>query len=200
MTAREESNPLGKLIVGVLIGVGITYAYVRFGYKPPAVVQLAENVTDKAIVSTATISLYSPSATDLERKRALAVYLGKEPNVLLDIDRKLNGAIMTEVLRRKALKQAKVLKHQMSAYDAALSKPALRKVLETKHKETNSDRLKRKMLAAAIRQEEFLFWYLQRMSLDQTDEHFVDLVLGSYQNELRSDRMAATPLEGRMQR
>lgn len=195
--AAEESNPLGKLIVGVMIGVGITYAYVRFGYKPPAVVQLAETVTDKAVASTATASLYSATATDQERSRALAVYLGKEPDVLIDVDRELDGRIMKEVLRRKALRQAKVLKHQMSAYGEALARPALREVLERKHGETETTELKRKMLAAAIRDEEFLYWYLTRTALNQTDDQFVDIVLGSYQNELRSSRIAVVPLEVR---
>lgn len=193
MAAQSDPNPLGKLIVGALIGAGVTYAYVRFGYKPPAVVQLAERVTDGAVSTTATMSLYNPDANEDERHRALAVYLGKEPEVLIEIDRELDGRIMDEVLRRKALRQAKLLKHQMTAYDAALARPALREVLEKKYGASGDDQLKRRMLAAAIRKEEFLYWYLQRSLPDRNDEHFVDVVLGSYQNELRSGRIAVSP-------
>ncbi len=189
MPAQTEPNPLGKLVLGALIGAGITYAYVRFGYKPPAVVQLAEKVTDGAVATTASISLYSPTASDEERLRALSVYLSKEPGVLLDINRELDDRIMQEVLRRKALNQAKVLKHQMTAYEGALARPALREVLQQKYGVTDDDQLKRRMLAAAIRKDEFLYWYLKRISVDQSDDHLVDVVLGSYQNELRTSRI-----------
>lgn len=191
--AAEESNPLGKLIVGVLIGMGLSYAYVRFGYKPPAVVQIAENVTDSAIASTATMTLYSPSVTDAERRRALALYLSKEPETLIDIDRAMNGAVMQEVLRRKALRQAKVMKHQMSAYDVALQKPAIRRSLERKHGATDLHELKHRMLAAAIKREEFLYWYLKQVCLSQADQNLVNVVLGAYQNELRPGRIAVAP-------
>ncbi|MFK7819768.1 MAG: hypothetical protein AB8G99_13695 [Planctomycetaceae bacterium] len=193
----QEPNPLGKLILGVLIGVGITYAYVRFGYKPPAVVQLAANVTDKAVSATATETLYSPSATVQERTRALAVYLGKEPEELIDINQSLNGRIMNEALRRKALKQAKVLKQQFSAYDVALKQSSLRRRLEQKYGETNKNVLKRRMLADAIREEEFLCWYLKNTTLELTDESLVNVVLRSYQNELRPSRIAAAPEQRR---
>lgn len=195
MPAQTEPNPLGKLILGALIGVGITYAYVRFGYKPPAVVQLAEKVTDGAVATTASLSLYSPTASDDERQRALLVYLSKEPEVLLEVNRELDGRIMQEVLRRKALGQAKVLKHQMTAYEGALARPALREVLQQKYGVTDDDQLKRRMLATAIRKDEFLHWYLKRISLNQSDDHLVDVVLGSYQNELRTGRIALAPRE-----
>lgn len=188
--AQEESSSFQKFVVGLTIGVAVSYAYVRLGYKPPAIVQMAESVTSEAVIVAAETSLYSPTAGDVERKRAMAVVLSEQPELLIEINNELGDAVLTELLRRKALRKAKILKQQASSYDVALSKPALRKRLVQRYGNAEDAILKQRILAAAIRDDVFLVWYLRQHTPAETDQHFVDVVMDSYKNELRIDRLA----------
>lgn len=199
--ASNDTSAFGKFVVGLCVGIGITYAYVRVGYKPPAVVRLANTVTSEASVATAELTLYSPTATDAERHRAMAIVLGNRPELLIDVNNELRGSVLAEVLRYKALRGAKLLKQQAGAYSRALAQPAVRRRLEAKHGVRETGPLKRRMLAAAIRKDEFLSWYLQRFTREDNDERFVDIVMSSYTNELRPARIAeASASQGKFRR
>ena len=102
------------------------------------------------------------------------------------------GRMMEEVLRREAFRETKLLKHQMTAYEVAMDKPALRQALERKHGKTNDDEeLKRRMLLSAIRDEEFSSWYLRKQFAQLTERDWIDLVLKVYEHELRPETHVA---------
>jgi hypothetical protein len=181
----KESNPVWKFVCGVMIGVVLSWAYVRFGFTLPGILGWTGKVSSEAIVMTAEGTLYDPHATADVRKRALAVIVGQKPSLFLEIDAALDNRFYEEALRRKAVRKAQLIRSETSGYDVALSKPALRKVLETKHGATDDDSLKRRMLIARIRDDEFLNSYLTRRVPDLNSDQLVDTVLGIYQNELR---------------
>ena len=86
-------------------------------YDIPDVVQLPGKITEAAVVTTAEIDLYDPRAAPEVRRRALAVVMSQNPELFVEIDHKLGGRLMEETLRREAVRETKLLKHQMSAYD-----------------------------------------------------------------------------------
>lgn len=191
--ASDDSPSIMKFIGGVLLGVVMTYAYVRYAWAMPEVVQLPGKITEAAVVTTAEIDLFNPDASDEVRQRAFSVVMSQKAEEYVQIDRELGSPLMEEVLRRKAERATRLLKHQMSAYDVALEKPALRKALERKHGATDDDEeLKRRMLLAALQEEEFTCWYLHRQFPNLTQNERVDLILDVYRNELRPEnRLAA---------
>jgi len=174
-------------MVGVLFGVFMTFAYTRYAWKMPEVVQLPAKITEAAISTTAEMDLFSPTAPEDVRLRAFSVVMSQQADDFAEIDKELGSPLLEEILRREAFRESKLLKHQMSAYQVAVAQPALRKALERKHGRTDDDEeLKRRMLLSAVREEEFTNWYLQRRFPNLTPDQTVDLILNVYQNELRS--------------
>lgn len=192
MSANTDDSPsVMRFIGGVFFGVVMTLGYVRYAWTMPDVAQLPGKITEAAVVTTAEIDLYDPRAAPEVRRRALAVVMSQNPELFVEIDHELGGRLMEETLRREALRETKLLKHQMSAYDIAIDKPALREALERKHGSTSDDEeLKRRMLLSALRDEDFSCWYIRtRFPLLQPSD-WVDLVLNVYENELRSSPTA----------
>ena len=188
--ADTESSSFAKYVGAVVFGIAITYAYVHFGYEPPPALQIAGKAKSEAIVATAEFDLYSPVADDNMRQRAMAVVLGQQPELLIELNQELDNQILFELLRRKALRKAKQLKQEMSAYDKALDQPALRARLEAKYNVADTHRLKHSMMLAAIKDTPFLYWYLKNQFPVSTEDGFVEIVMASYQNEMRRPKMA----------
>jgi len=188
----DDSPSITRFMVGVLFGVFMTFAYTRYAWKMPEVVQLPAKITEAAISTTAAVDLFSPTAADDVRQRAFTVMMSQQADDFAAIDKELGSPLMEEVLRREAVRESKLLKHQMSAYQVALDQPALRKTLERKHGRTGDDEeLKRRMLLSAIREEGFTNWYLQKRFPNLTPDETIDIVLNVYQNELRSRQHVA---------
>jgi len=192
----DESPSIMKFIGGVLLGVVLTFVYVRYSWTLPEVAQLPGKITEAAIVATAEMDLFNPEASDDVRRRALSVVMSHQAGEFVELDHELGDPLMEEVLRRKAFRETKLLKHQMTAYEAAMDKPALRQALERKHGKTNdNEELKRRMLLSAIRSEEFSSWYLRRQFPQLTERDWVDLVLNVYENELRPETRVAVEMD-----
>ncbi|MEO2035142.1 MAG: hypothetical protein ABGZ35_23940 [Planctomycetaceae bacterium] len=188
-----DSPSIMKFIGGVLFGVLTTFVYVRYAWTMPEVVQLPAMMTEAAIVTTAEMDLFHPNVSDEVRRRAFSVVMSQKADEFVAIDRELGSPLMEDVLRREAVRESKLLKHQMSAYQAAVDKPALRQALERKHGSTDDDQeLKRRMLLSAIHDDEFTSWYLRTRFPQLTQRQWVDLVLNVYQHELRPETRVAT--------
>lgn len=192
---EKESNPLWKLLGGVVFGVVLTWLYVRFGFELPGIARLGQKVAAEAVVTTAEVDLYDPAAPLENRQRALAMVISEKPELFLEIDESIGGRFFHEAMRRKAVRKAKLLKHRDKAYDMALEKPALREVYERKHGVRDRDRLKRAMFIADIRRDEFLYDFLTGQFPQASPNELAEIVQGVYQNELRPDRVAAATAE-----
>ena len=196
MAQESDNSPsVIKFMGGVLLGVTMTFVYVRYAWTMPKVAQLPVKLTEAAVVTTAAMDLFSPRSSDDVRRRALSVVMSQKSAEFVEIDHELGSPLMEEVLRREAFRESKLLKYQMPAYRMALDQPALRKALERKHGRTEDDEeLKRRMLLSAIREKEFTSWYLQTRFPQLTPQGWIGLVLNVHENELRPDtRVAVEP-------
>ncbi|MCH2210066.1 MAG: hypothetical protein MK110_02105 [Fuerstiella sp.] len=193
--SSDESPSIMKFIGGVLLGIVMTFVYVRYSWKMPEVTTFPGKITEAAIVTTAGIDLFRPEAGDDVRRRAFSIVMSQKSDELVEIDRELGSPLMEELLRRKAFRQTKLIRHQMSGYETVLNQPALRKALETKHGKTEDDeQLKRQMLLSAIHEEEYTSWYLRTRFPQLVPSDWIDLVMNVYENELRPEtRVAAQP-------
>lgn len=198
--ASDDSPSIMRFLGGVGLGVVMTYVYVRYAWAMPEVAQLPGKITEAAVVTTAAMDLFSPEASEDVRRRAFSVVMSQKAEEFVEIDRELDSPLLEEVLRREAVRQTKLIKHQMPAYDVALEQPSLREALERKHGRTDdNEELKRRMLLSAIHEEEFAAWYIRTRFPHLTPDKTVDLVLGVYQNELRPVRQLAAEAEPALQ-
>ena len=95
-----ESNPFFNFVIGLLIGVGASFLYIRFGIQLPAAAGVGQRITSEAIVKTAELQLFDASNPPLVRHRALAMILANEPEKFLAIDRAINHRFLNEFLRQ----------------------------------------------------------------------------------------------------
>lgn len=95
-----ESNRFFNFVIGLLIGVGAAFLYIRFGIELPAAAGVGQRITSEAIVKTAELQLFNPSNSPLVRHRALAVILANEPEKFLAIDQAINHRFLSEYLRQ----------------------------------------------------------------------------------------------------
>jgi len=187
---QKQSDPIWKVLGGMVAGVLLTYAYVRFGYSLPWIVQAGGKMTSEAMVATAEIDLYDPVASDDVRHRALAIVVGLKPELFIDVDDAIGNQFFEEVLRRKAVRKAKLMKHRPRAYRMALDKPALRRVYEKRFGVSDDESLERSMFEADIRDDEYLYGYLRRRFPEASLDDMAELILDVYQSGLKTGETA----------
>lgn len=188
---QDDGGSPGRFIVGVLLGVATTAMYVKFDEKLPGFLQLGSKVNSAAIVTTAEADLFNPKAAHDVRRRALSVALSQQPDVILEIDQQLDGALLEEYLRREAVRRAKQKKQLMGTYDTALKQNAVRRRLEARWGTTDTESLKRAMLLGDVNDDAFLIAYLKQRFPKALPERITDLVLTVYDHEFRPNRVAA---------
>ncbi|MCA9074077.1 MAG: hypothetical protein KDA93_03520 [Planctomycetaceae bacterium] len=185
MAASESDGfSIGKFLGGLVVGVALTYAYTRYRWEMPAVVQLPATVTSSVISATADSDLYNWDLPFEVRQRAAAIIIGQNPDRFIELDNATDHVLMHEMQRQRAVRRAMITKQKWSAYNMALDKPALRKRFEQKYATTDTELLKRRMLASDIDDEPILLGYLREYFPDLSREERIDLVLDVYQNRL----------------
>ena len=198
--AQSESDPFWKFLTGLLVGVGMTWGYVRFGFQLPGVVGLPGKVTSAAISVTADADLENWDLPLRSRQRAAAVILGQNPDQLIALDESLDHAILSEMLRLKATRRAKIAKATYSAYDTALQQPAIREQYERRYGTTDAEVIKQKWLQRDVSEDEFLHGYLATNWPEETIESWSQRVLEVHQTGLRSETtpIATSPSDSAM--
>lgn len=152
----SDGSPL-KFIGGLIVGIALTSGYVKWGWSKPAILEVPEKVTASVLAATATEDLYNLDQPLEVRRRALEVVAQQRPDEILKVDaEELDHALLNAFYRRRARRQARQLSMQWTAYDAALSKPSLRTVLEREYGTSDDTTLKQAMLFKAFREEPFL--------------------------------------------
>ena len=195
--AQSESDPFWKFLTGLVVGVSMTWCYVRFGFQLPGIVELPAKVTSAAISVTADADLENWNLPLHSRQRAAAVILGQNPDQLIALDESLEHAILSEMLRLKAVRRAKIAKATFSAYDTALQQPAIREQYERHYGTTDAGVIKQKWLQRDISDDEFLHGYLAANWPQESIESWCRRVLEVYQTELRPEtpEIATSPSE-----
>ena len=100
MSGSGESNPFANFVIGLLIGVGASFLYIRFGIEMPAAIGVGQRITSEAIVKTAELELFNNSNPPLVRHRALAMILANKPETFLEVDRAIGHRFLNEFLRQ----------------------------------------------------------------------------------------------------
>lgn len=151
-----------KFLAGLVFGAIMSFAYVRYNLELPAVFQFPGLVQNAAIATAVDADLYDLDKPPADRQRALEVYFQAQPKKAAEIDWKAGSPFLTALYKRWATRQARQLKGQWTAFDTALEKPELRKVLERAHGTADTVALKQAMLWKAYQDETFLKAWLQR--------------------------------------
>ncbi|MEM1062240.1 MAG: hypothetical protein AAGJ97_07925 [Planctomycetota bacterium] len=131
MSAQVSSDgvPFGGYLAGLLTGVVLSVLYVRFDWRPPAVVTLPGKVQDFAIAATADLDLSDPTRPVDVRRRALATVLATNPDLVIELDDETDGGLLAAWDARQARREARTLVLRDDAIDRALRHDALRRSL-----------------------------------------------------------------------
>lgn len=139
-----------KFILGVVFGAGLAVGYVRYNIELPEYLQLPDKLRG-GLVSTATEGvLYDLDRDIAERRRALEVMFANRPDHAVKVDAEFEHPFLEALYRRRAVREARRLRGQWSAYDVGLDKPALREVLERAHGSSDTLVIKQRMLVKAL--------------------------------------------------
>ena len=139
-----------KFILGVLFGAGLAVAYVRYDLELPEYLQLTDKLHGN-LVSTATeFELYDLEQDLAKRRRALEILFANRADFAVEVDAQFGHPFLKSLYRRQAIREARLLRGQWSAYHTALEKPALRERLEQRYGTSDTEVLKQRMLASAL--------------------------------------------------
>lgn len=139
-----------KFILGVVFGAGLAVGYVRYNLELPEYLQLTDKLRGN-LVSTATEGeLYDLGQDIKTRRRALEVLFANRPEFAVEVDAEFGHPFLASLYRKRATREARLLRGQWSAFDMALEQPALRERLEAKHATSDDLILKQRMLTAAL--------------------------------------------------
>ncbi len=184
-STNSDAFSIAKFLGGLVLGVVMTYAYTRFRWEMPALVQVPATVTSSVISVTADSDLYNWELPFEVRQRAAAVILGQNPERFIELDNATDHVLLYEMQRQRALRLAMIARQKHAAFDTVFAQPSLRKRLEQKHDTTDTEQLKRRMLAADIADQAILIGYLRDRFPNLSREERVDLILNVGQNGLR---------------
>ncbi len=139
-----------KFILGVLFGAGLAVGYVRYNVELPEYLQLTDKLRGN-LVSTATeFELYDLEQDLATRQRALEILFANRAEFAVEVDAEFGHPFLKSLYRRQAIREARLLRGQWSAYGTALAQPALKARLEQVHGSEDSEVLQQRMLASAL--------------------------------------------------
>ena len=145
-----------KFLIGTAVGAILSFAFVRFGLEPPAIVKLPDKLKANVVATVVEGELYDLAAEAAVRERALKVYFANRAGDAAKLDAAAGHPFLKALLRARARREAGQLNALWLAYDTALAQPALRATLEAKHGTAGTDDLKRAMLLDALDKKPFL--------------------------------------------
>ena len=151
-----------KFILGVVFGAAMSFLYVNYNINLPDYVRLPGLVRGNLISTATEATLYDLDAKAEERTRALEVFLGNRAQDAARIDAAFAHPFLTALHKERAARQSRQLSMAWSAFDATLSKDALRQALETKYGTRDAEALKRAMLMDALERKPFLKQWLEK--------------------------------------
>lgn len=152
---------MSKFLLGLVFGAIMSFAYVRYNVELPAIMQLPGLAQNAAVAVAATDDLYDLDAPEDHRQRALEVYFQSQAKQAAEIDQAAGSPFLKALHKRWAVREARQLKLQWSAFDQGLAKPQLRKVLERTHATTDPLKIKRAMLWKAFQDKPLLQSWLR---------------------------------------
>lgn len=165
-----------KFILGIIIGAALAFGYVRFNVQLPSVLQLPDMLRGNLISTATEADLYNLNAAPETHKRALEIFFANRSKDAAKLDADTGHPFLKALYKKRATREARQLSMQWTAYDQALSKPALRESLERKHATSDTAELKRHMLFDALSRKPFLKEWLEKNAEQPTRENLQDLL------------------------
>jgi hypothetical protein len=165
-----------KFLLGTATGAVLAFAFVRYDFELPAILDLPEKVKKNVVSTVVEGDLYDLARDEATRGRALEIYFKNRAGDAVKVDAAAGHPFLGALYRARAIREARTLAGQWTAYDAALAKPALRATLEKKYGVSDRDELKRAMLWRALDRKPFLKAWLDRHHTSVTAENLLDLL------------------------
>jgi hypothetical protein len=176
--------------LGVVIGVLLAFAFVRYDFQLPAAIELPGKLQGNIISSAVEEDLYRVGGDPDVRRRALEVYFANRAADAAAFDAEAGHPFLNALARERARKEARQLLAMRSGFEAALQKPALRQILERDHGVSDEEALEAAMLVKALADKPFLAEWLKSAGAGVSPER-----LPATLQELAADRAvtAAAP-------
>jgi hypothetical protein len=165
-----------KFLMGTAIGALLAFAFVRFNIEPPAVLKLPEKLRGNLVSTAVESELYDLTSDAATRVRALKVYFANRAQDAAKLDAASGHPFLSALHRERASREARQLENLWQAYEAVLSKAALRASLEKKYGVTETENLKRAMLFEAFNAKPFLKTWMRLHVDPATKDNLRDLL------------------------
>lgn len=149
-----------KFLIGLASGVFLAVIFVHYDLALPAIFDLPEKVKKNVVSAAVEGEIYDLSADAAVRGRALAVYFKNRAGDAVKVDAEAGHPFLNALVRARAVREARQLALQWTAYDKVLAEPRLRAALEAKHGVAEDEALKRAMLWQALDKKPFLSAWL----------------------------------------
>ncbi len=124
--SNQEGERFWKFLLGMITGMVLTFLYVRFGFEMPGPLGLEQKLISRAVVTTAEFDLYNSSASDLTRRRALAIVLANQPDLFLEVDAAIENRFFQEFLRRHSPDEYRSPRLPLGPESVIAGQPAVR--------------------------------------------------------------------------
>lgn len=147
---------MARFLVGMLVGIAIAFGYVRYDIALPDWLALPDRLKGNLISTAAEVDLYDLERDAATRSRALETYFAHRAIDAARVDAESGHPFLNALYRKRAVREARTLTGEWSAYELALAKPELRRVLEKRYATTESELLKKRMLAGSLEKQTFL--------------------------------------------
>jgi len=122
-----------KFILGTLFGMAMSFVYVEYDYGLPDWVELPDTLQRNLATAVVDNRLYDLSESPRLQRRVLEVYFTNQGKRAASLDAKLGHPFLEALRKERVHREARKIRGLWSAYDTALSKPALRARLEEKY-------------------------------------------------------------------
>jgi hypothetical protein len=165
-----------KFMGGLLAGIVLALGYVRFDFALPEFLEAPEKLRGGVVSAAIEEDLYDLAADSGRSVRALEVYFENRAEAAAELDAEVGHPFLSALRRMRAMREARQLSMQWSAYDAALTQDALRDMLVRKHGTAEEDALKRAMLMEALQDRSFLQGWLTAEYGTVTEDNLRDLL------------------------
>lgn len=165
-----------KFFFGVVFGAVLAFGYVRWDVSLPDVIELPDELRGNLISTVVEVDLYALDDELAKRQRALEIFLTNRPSFAVEVDAEFGHPFLEALYRKRAIREARQLRLEWSAYDKALSKRALRAQLEEKHGTQDLLVLKKEMLFAAFERKPFLKSWMDRKQLNISKYDLLDSI------------------------
>ncbi|MEZ5774688.1 MAG: hypothetical protein R3D33_08315 [Hyphomicrobiaceae bacterium] len=151
-----------KFLAGLVLGMVLAVAYVRFDVELPAFLQIADRLQGNAVSSAIEADLYDLDADAGRRMRALEIYFANRAADAARADAEAGHPFLKALERARLRREAREVLAMDEAAGKALGQPGLRAALERKHGTRDEAMLRRAMTADAVASRPFLDGWLKR--------------------------------------